>query len=94
MAKENKKEKDMQNKEMSLEEARAYRASLAKAPEKSLNDEEKREAFRVFWAQEKAKYGKAKDLEEILWLHLKTIKMDSPEQFDAGIKHFGLNKIR
>lgn len=80
--------------EMTAAESRAYRASLAPAIEQTLSDEDKREAFRIFWAQAKAQYGKSRDLEEILWLHLKTIKMDKPEQFEAGISHFGLNKIR
>lgn len=80
--------------EMTLTEAKAYRMSLNKAKEKELSEQEKREAFRVFWAQEKSKYGKSKDLEPVLWLHLKATKMDAPEQFDAGIKHFGLSKVR
>jgi hypothetical protein len=52
-----------------------------------------REAFKLFWAQEKSKYGKSKDLEEILWCHLKAIKMDHPEKFEDGIAHFGFKKI-
>lgn len=79
--------------EMSLEEAKAYRASLYKPVIKPLTDKEKREAFRLFWAVEKYKYGKSKDLEEILWLHLKASKMDEPVEFDNGLKHFGLKKI-
>lgn len=80
--------------EMTLEEAKAWRASLAKKEEKVLSAQEKREAFRVFWAVEKAKYGKGKDLEEILWVHLKAISKDKPEQFAEGLDHFGLKKIR
>lgn len=75
-------------------DAKAYRASLYKAIPRVLNDQEKREAFRIYWAQEKSKYGKSKDLEQILWLHLKSMKMDGPEEFEAGIKHFGLSKVR
>lgn len=80
--------------EMTLEEAKAYRASLYREEKKELSDIEKREQFRIFWAQEKAKYGKSKDLEEILWVHLKSTKKDAPEQFEAGIRHFGLTKIK
>jgi hypothetical protein len=79
--------------EMTAEEARAFRASLAKPAKKQLSDEEKREEFRLFWAREKYKYGKSKDLEQILWLHLKATKMDEPEKFEQGLKHFGLKKI-
>lgn len=79
--------------EMTPAEARKYRASLYAPTKKALSDEEKRESFRLFWAQEKTKYGKSKDLEPILWAHLKAIAMDAPEKFEAGIKHFGLSKL-
>jgi len=79
-------------KEMTLAESRAYRASLHKPQAPSLTEEQKREEFRKFWASNKKKYGEAKNLEKALWLHLKTIKMDSPHQFSEGMKHFGLVK--
>ena len=91
MAKD-KKEKLEEMPEMTLEEAKAYRASLCKPEAVKLSDEEKREQFRLFWAQEKHKYGKSKDLETILWLHLKSIKMDEPEKFNDAIRHFGLKE--
>ena len=80
--------------EMTLEEAKAYRASLAVKKEKILTDAQKREAFRVFWAREKSKYSKSKEIESILWIHLKAIKMNEPDKFEAGIKNFGLKKIK
>lgn len=80
--------------EMTMAEAKAWRASLAPLGAKVVSEQEKREAFRVFWAQEKSKYGKKKDLEEILWLHLQATKQDQPEQFEQGLAHFGLKKIR
>jgi hypothetical protein len=92
MAKREREEE--QQEEMTLEEARAWRASLAKETKAELTLEQKREAFRVFWAQAKSAYGKSKDLEDVLWLHLKSIKMDKPEQFEDGLRHFGLKKIR
>ena len=80
--------------DMSLAEARAYRLSMAKNPAPRYKSEsERREEFRLHWAKEKAKYGKAKDIEDILWLHLKAIKMDKLEKFDEGLKHFGLKKV-
>lgn len=82
------------NEEMSLEEARAYRASLHKPAPKELNESQKREAFRVFWAANKAKYGKGKSLEKAVWLHLKSVHMDSPEQFSDGLANFGLKKVK
>lgn len=80
--------------EMSLAEAKAYRQSLHKEKAQELGEHEKREQFRLYWAQNKYKYGKAKDLEEILWVHLKAAKLDHPEKFEDGIAHFGLKKIR
>lgn len=95
MSKEQKEEKkESKPKEMSLAEARELRKAAAKAQPKALSEQEKREMFRLYWAQEKSKYGKSKDFEQILWLHLKAMKMDAPEQFETGIKHFGLTKVR
>lgn len=80
--------------EMSLEEAKAYRASLYKPQPKVLNDAQKREAFRVWWASRKRKFSKSMVIEKALWLHLKAIGMDSPENFEAGIFNFGLKKVK
>jgi hypothetical protein len=80
--------------EMTLEEARAYRASLAKPDAaKVLTAKEKREAFKIYWSQNKKKYGMTNKLENILWLHLVSIKNDSPDKFDAGLKNFGIKKV-
>ena len=81
-------------KEMSLEEAKAYRASFYKPTAAVASDQDKREQFRLFWAQEKSKYGKSKDLEQILWVHLKASKLDEPENFEKGVQHFGLQKVK
>jgi len=78
--------------EMTADEAKAYRASLYKEAKKVLTEQEKRMEFKLFWAREKAKYSKDRDLEEILWLHLKSTKQDEPEQFEDGLRHFGLKK--
>jgi hypothetical protein len=80
--------------EMSLEEARAFRASLAKPAVINLTDSQKREEFRKYWAQAKRNYGKAKDIEGIIWAHLRSSGMDVPEKFEAGLAHFGLKKIK
>ena len=83
-----------QSEDMSLEEAKAYRASLAKPKEKVLSEQEKREEFRMFWTKEKSKYGKSKEIEPILWIHLKSIGMDEPAKFAEGVAHFGFKKIK
>lgn len=92
MAKDWKKASD--EVEMTLEEAKAWRKSLHVEKPKELTDSQKREEFRVFWAQEKANYGKGKDLENVLWTHLKSIKMTDPTKFAEAISHFGLKKIK
>jgi hypothetical protein len=51
-----------------------------------------REAFSAFWAVAKKDYKKTKDLEEILWAHLKASGFDKPELFEQGLEHFGLKK--
>ena len=79
---------------MTAAESRAYRASLHKPEERELSEQEKREEFRKFWALEKAFYGKAKDNEPILWIHLKSIGKHDPKDFAEGLKHFGLKKVK
>lgn len=91
MAKQDFKEK--RDEQMSADEARKYRAALYKPEQKKLSLREKREAFRVWWAQEKSKYGMSKDLEEVLWLHLEAVKMNEPDKFENGVNHFGLKKV-
>ncbi len=94
MAKEKKTESAAERIEMSLDESRAYRASKYVPVPRVLSENERREAFRIFWASHKAKYGKARALERTVWLHLKAVKMDTPETFENGLVHFGLKKIK
>lgn len=89
-----KEQKVEASEEMTLAQAKAFRASLHKPKAIELTEEEKREEFRKFWATQKSKYGKSRDLEEILWLHLKAVKKASPESFEEGLAHFGLKKVR
>ena len=88
------KQPEQREPEMSLEEARAFRAANYKPKPKALNEEQKREAFRIFWASNKSKYAKSKVTESSLWLHLKSINMDQPEQFSQGLDNFGLKKVK
>jgi hypothetical protein len=82
-----------QSPEMTLEEAKAFRASLAKPSQKPLSQKQKREAFKVFWTQNKKKYGLTGKLEHVLWLHLVATNNDEPANFEAGLKNFGFKKI-
>jgi hypothetical protein len=79
---------------MTVEEAKAFRASLYVAPKAVPTEQQKREQFRLFWAKAKKKYRtRTKGLEKILWLHLQATKNDEPENFEKGLQHFGLKKI-
>ena len=51
-----------------------------------------RPQFKAWWAQARIAYKRQKDLEEILWIHLKTIGCAIPEKFEEGASHFGLKK--
>ncbi len=80
--------------EMTLEQSKAYRASLHVPAPKPMNEVQRREAFRVWWTSHKKKYGKSGKLELALWFHLKATGMDHPEKFEAGIFNFGLKKVK
>ena len=73
------------------EKARKRRLALAidKTAEKKEDTSKAREDFRKHFAKIKKKLKLGKDLEEIIWTHLKAIKCDKQELFDKGIKHFG-----
>lgn len=95
MAKKKEQSKEQTNKEsgkMTLEEAKALRMSKAKKKELPLTLEQKREKFRTFWSQNRSKYGREKELEQVLWLHLKAINKIEPQDFEEGLAHFGLKK--
>ena len=84
-----------QKQEMSFEEAVAFKASLYKPEKKSLSLREKREQFRIFWAKSRKKYPtKAEKIEQVIWLHLVATKNDDPENFEQGLKNFGLKGIK
>lgn len=92
MAKEKKTQSAAQAVEMSLEEAKAFRASLHKPVKKVLSDEQKREAFRIWWAGHKKTYTTSRQIEKAIWLHLCSIGMNNPEDFEDGLFNFGYKK--
>jgi len=55
-------------------------------------DYKAKEIFCAWWASERRKYDRPKELEDVLWAHLKSIGCDKPELFGKGIEHFGLRK--
>ena len=88
-----KKQVQEQAQEMTLEEAKAFRAALAQPSQKVLNPRQKRDAFKVYWTQNKNKYGMTGKLEHVLWLHLVATQNDEPANFEAGLKNFGIKKV-
>ncbi len=75
-----------------LDRARQARLAMAKGKKLPVSQVEAREQFRVYWTAAKKEFNRGKDLEDILWAHLKSIKHDKPELFEAGVLNFGLVK--
>jgi hypothetical protein len=48
-----------------------------------------REDFRKYFLKLNKKLNLNESLEEVIWIHLKTIKHDKKELFDKGVEHFG-----
>jgi hypothetical protein len=48
-----------------------------------------REEFRKYFLKLNKKLNLNKSLEEVIWIHLKTIDHDKKELFDKGVEHFG-----
>lgn len=88
MAEENKKEKQ---KEMS---PREMRIAFAEANKKEViaDPVDVKEAFRVFFAKKKASMNLDKDLEKIIYMHIRSSGHLSPELFEQGFSHFFGNK--
>ena len=78
------------SKEKSIERARKKRIALAKEKNIKIDETDQRKAFKKYFLKTSKKYNIRKDLEDIIWIHLKTIKKDSEELFDQGLKHFGI----
>jgi len=61
-------------------------------PMDSGSDKKIRHDFSLWWASNRKAYNRPKDLESVLWAHLKSVGHDKPELFQKGIEHFGLKK--
>jgi hypothetical protein len=57
-----------------------------------MTEQEKKEIFKSYWARSRKLFNKEKEIEEILWAHLKAIGCDSEDSFEEGIANFGLKK--
>lgn len=85
---EDSKEVIEESKELSPRERRILKAQQKQSEE--VKEIDQREEFRKYFVQLKTKLQLDPSLEKILWLHLKAIKHDKVEDFETGIKHFGL----
>lgn len=56
---------------------------------KKKNKDNSREEFRKYFLKLNKKLNLNKSLEEVIWIHLKTIEHDKKELFDKGVEHFG-----
>lgn len=80
-----------------IEKARQRRLALAEQRHNTQSEGGKgqkkpsaeREEFREYFSKIRKKIDAPKELEHVLWAHLKAIKHDKKELFEAGLKHFG-----
>lgn len=75
-----------------LEKAREAQVFASKPEVDEYEIARAREEFRVFWASEKKNYNRTRDIEDVLWAHLKASGNASPDRFEKGLAHFGLRK--
>ena len=90
MAEEKKTKKKLSNEEK-IAKARKKRLALAeeRGIQKSQEKDNSREDFRKYFLKLNKKLKLNKSLEEVIWVHLKTIGCNKKDLFDKGVKHFG-----
>jgi len=90
MAEEKKTKKKLSDEEK-IAKARKKRLALAeeRGIQKSQEKDNSREDFRKYFLKLNKKLKLNKSLEEVIWVHLKTIGCNKKELFDKGVKHFG-----
>lgn len=90
MAEEKKTKKKLSDEEK-IAKARKKRLALAeeRGIKKSQEKDNSREDFRKYFLKLNKKLKLNKSLEEVIWVHLKTIGCNKKELFDKGVKHFG-----
>ena len=76
-----------------LDEARQKRIELAAKLEQKKEKQDHYSEFQDWWNLNKNSFQKSKDFEQILWLHLKAIKCDTPDKFLQGVENFGLKRV-
>ena len=84
------KNPDNKSREESIKEKLDF--SRQTQPLIAVDESKVRNSFSEFWAQERQAYNRPRDLESVLWAHLKSSGHARPELFAAGLAHFGLKK--
>lgn len=82
------KEITMLSNEDKLQKAKELRLRKAGITVKQL-EENTREEFRKYFAKIKRTLSLSSDMEEIVWLHLKSTGFNRKDKFDDGLRHFG-----
>jgi hypothetical protein len=72
-----------------LEESKQNYTAPTKLSVKELSA---RDAFSEFWARVRKQYNRPRELENVIWAHLKSSGYDQPHLFEEGLAHFGLRK--
>ena len=81
--------KKIETDEDRIKKARKKRLALASERVPVEEKCDSREDFRKYFLTISKKLKLNKSLEEVIWIHLKTIKCNKKELFEKGIKHFG-----
>jgi hypothetical protein len=84
MAKQEKQEKAPE-----LTPAEMRRASHEARNGAKIAIEDSREEFRKYFVELKRKLKLAPEIENVLWIHLKTVNMATKDKFNEGVAHFG-----
>lgn len=83
-------EKDKKSNADKIEKARKKRLAIAlEKNEQKVEKSNDRHEFKKYFLKLSKKINIDKSLEEVIWIHLKTIKCDKKDLFDKGVKHFG-----
>jgi hypothetical protein len=96
MSKKKTRDEQIEDVQSKLDASRQARIELAAKRAASKGDKSQNNyiAFQEWWAVNRKAYNRAKDLEEVIWAHLKAIGSNSPEKFEDGVAHFGLKKAK
>jgi hypothetical protein len=87
-----KKNPDNKPREEEIKEKLDASRQAAPAVRDDFSEAKAREAFSNYWAAARKSYNRPRELEDVLWVHLKKIRHDVPDLFEKGIAHFGLKK--